>query len=353
MNNDIQLLTNSRAECFKACRRRCFWSYECAIRRDTDAKPLRMGTAYHIGLDFLKTGYTIEEALAAVRLYYACTPTNFDQREWELECDTVAALVTGYEWRWKNAPLNWVASEQSFQVPLVNPATGAKSRLFEFAGKADGIIKLEDGRLAVGEHKLLGNDIGLDSDLWRRLQLDGQISGYVFGGRRVGFQVSTVLYDCARKPTIKPNPIAITDDLGAKIVLDKSGERVRTERGQWRQTGDAAKGYTLQTRDMTPTEWCTKLLDDIGEQPDFYFARVEIPRLDSDIAEWSDELWQLQKSLRDAQVHNRFFKTVSFSTCPFCAYWPLCTMRYQPGDPLPQGFKIVENVNSELGEDQK
>lgn len=351
--SDMQLLTNSRAESFKACRRRCFWAYECRIRRDTDAKPLRMGTAYHAGLDALKKGKSLVDSLAVVRSFYENCPQSFDQREWEIECETVVGLVTGYEWRWRNAPLNWIASEQSFQVPLVNPATGAKSLLFDFAGKTDGIVELEDKRLAVGEHKLLANDIGADSDLWRRMQLDGQISGYVYGGRHIGHKVDTVLYDCARKPTIKPNAIAVTDDLGAKIVVDKLGSRVKTERGQWRQTGDTAKGYTLLTRDMTPTEWCAKLLEDIGERPDFYFARVEIPRLDGDIAEWQEEMWDVQKSIRDAQNNNRWFKTVSFSTCPHCAYFALCTQRYNPAtDALPEGFQIVDDVNPELGEDQ-
>jgi hypothetical protein len=346
-----QLLTNSRAESYKKCRRREFWEYECQIRRDQDAKPLRMGTAYHEGLDILKQGKGLEAALSAVAEIYALNSLIVPQVEWDYERETVLAMVAGYQWRWHESPLNWVASEASFQVPLVNPDTGARSTLFDLAGKIDGIVKLEDGRLAVGEHKLLSGDISQESDLWRRMQLDAQVSCYVYGARQLGHQVDTVLYDIARKPTIKPTPVAVVDDLGAKIVLDATGRRVKTERGQWRQTGDTAKGYTLQTRDMTPDEWCKKLIADIGERPDYYFARCEVPRLDGDIAEWQAEMWDLQKSLRDSQVNNRWYKTVSFATCPNCPFFALCTQRFNPSgsDSLPEGFAYVENVNPELG----
>lgn len=342
----MNLITNSLAECFKKCRKQYYWAYECRIRRAIDARPLRMGTTFHLGLDLLKKGESLDAALETIRTIY--TP------DMAIEAETVVALLNGYAWYWQDSPLTWLASEQSFQVPLCNPETGSASKLFALAGKIDGLVQLEDRRLAVGEHKLLGVDISTDSDVWRRLQLDSQISCYVYGARQLGHDVATVLYDVTRKPTIKPCPVAVTDDLGAKIVLDTHGLRVKTERGQWRQTGDAERGYVLQTREMTPEEWSKKLTTDIAERPAFYFARHEIPRLDQDIDEWQADLWDFQKTLRDAQTNGRWFKTVSFATCPFCPYFGLCTQRFDPNrDALPKGFQVVDNTHPELEDDSK
>jgi hypothetical protein len=183
------------------------------------------------------------------------------------------------------------------------------------------------------------------------MQLDAQITGYVTAARDLGFPVDTVLSDIGRKPTIRPNPVAVCDDLGAKIVLDREGNRVRTERGQWRQTGDTNKGYVLQTRAMTAEEFSAKLTEDIGTRPDFYFQRREIARLDSDIDEYQHELWSLQRTIREAQLSGRWFKTVSYSTCPLCPFFALCSSKYDPSDTLPEGFVKVTDLHPELEDD--
>lgn len=67
----------------------------------------------------------------------------------------------------------------------------------------------------------VGEDIQPDSDLWRRLQIDSQISMYVLAARRLGYPVECVLYNVTRKPTIKPTAIPLLDELGVKIVLDR------------------------------------------------------------------------------------------------------------------------------------
>jgi hypothetical protein len=265
----------------------------------------------------------------------------------EIERETMACLVSGYAWRWAE-PLKVVASEQAFQLRLKNPATGAPSTIFDLAGKIDGIIEVSPGRLAVLEHKFLGTDIAIESDVWRRLQLDSQVSIYINAARELGYDVATVLYDCIRKPTIKPTAVPVTDDLGAKIVLDGNGKRVQTAKGEWRQTGDTDKGFVLQTRDCTAEEWTAKLMADIGKRPNQYYCRHEVPRLDSDLKECRQELWELQQTIRQAENTGRWFKTVSFSTCPNCPYFGFCTSKYNPSDPLPAGFSKVVDLHPEL-----
>ena len=54
-----------------------------------------------------------------------------------------------------------IAVEQEFELPIVNPRTGRKSRKFALGGKIDAIAEDEDGRLWILENKTVG--IGLES----------------------------------------------------------------------------------------------------------------------------------------------------------------------------------------------
>lgn len=344
-----QLLTHSRQDTFKTCRRRHFFAYEIGLRRTTDAKALRMGSAFHDGVEQLGKGGTIEQACEAIYKRYD-RPDVFDPYEWDIERETVLRMVCAYQWRWQTHPLEYLAVERSFELPLVNPETGKATSLFNLAGKIDGIVKMEDGRQAVKETKLFGDDIGPDSELWRRMRIDHQVSLYMTAARQLGFPVDTVLYDVARKPTIKPSTIAITDELGAKIVLDQRGQRVRTAKGEWRQTGDTNQGYVLQTRQMTADEWGEKLSNDIAERPDFYFQRVEVPRLDQDLSEYQSEIWEIQQTIRAAQKSGRWYRTVNKNSCGFCPYFDICASgkTITVDAPPPEGFEFVGDLHPEL-----
>jgi hypothetical protein len=344
----MDTITHSRTASFKACRKKHWYEYELGLRPTIDARALRIGTAHHSGLDTWKKTADNEAAIETARATYGECPAMFDSADWEMERETVAALVSGYCWRWKEAAHKVIASELSFRLPLVNPATGAKSKLFELAGKIDGIIEMEDGRLAVEEEKTVSEDVGTGASYWQRLQIDTQASIYMYAARQLGYDVATVIWSATRKPTIKPTAVAVVDDLGAKIVLDAAGNRVKTARGEWRQTGSTDDGYILRTRPMNTDEWTKRLVDDIGERPEFYFARMEIPRLDSEIAEMQAELWDIQKTIRTAQNENRWYRTVSVDTCPWCSYFGLCASKWTQQAGLPEGFAFVDNCFPEL-----
>lgn len=344
MPEEKQLLTHSRISAFKECRRKHWYLYEQAIRPIADAKALRMGSAYHDGLEALANGRPIDDACEIVRQRYQTV--EFDDVLYEQE--TVLRLLCGYLWRWQDSWPEHIAAEQEFELPLINPETGKATPLFSLAGKIDGIVKLEDGRLAVMEHKLLSEDLSSDSALWRRLRIDHQISLYVLAARRLGYPVDTVLYNVARKPTIEPTAVPVLDSLGVKIVLDRSGERVKTEKGLWRQTGDSAKGYTLQTRPMTVDEWGEKLAADIAVRPEFYYARIEVPRLDQDLQEFEYELWDIQQSLRDAQRNGRHYRTCTKNTCAWCPLFEPCSASIDVTQTVPDGFVRLENPHQEL-----
>lgn len=348
MNSDKQLLTHSSMAAFKECRRKFYYSYQLGLRRIDDSRALRMGSAFHAGIAALNTG-GIQEACNIVRDAYARCPEQFDLYEWQIECETILRLVCAYDWRWSVSPLEYVVTEGAFQIPLTNPATSAPSQIFDLAGKIDGIVRLEDGRLAVKETKTVSEDLSIGSDYWRRLRIDHQISLYIHAARQANYPVDTVLYDVVRKPSISPTAVPLVDENGVKIVLDAAGERVKNKDGKtWRQTSDTEKGFVLQTRPMTVEEWGNKLSEDIAARPDFYFARVEIPRLDQDIEEFRTELWDVQGTIRAAQRGEHWYRTVG-RNCQFCPHFDHCStgQRIDPSNP-PMGFQIVSDIHPEL-----
>lgn len=352
MNNrkPLQLLTHSRQDTWKTCRRKHYYAYDLGMRPIHDARALRMGSAFDDGVSTLGRGESTDAACEAVNSHYAKIPDHFDPFDWLMERETILRLVCAYAWRWSTSGIVNVGTQTAFQIPLVNPATGAATPIFDLAGKIDGIVRLEDGRLAVKETKTCSEDISPHSEYWRRLRMDHQISLYIHAARQMGYTVDTVLYDVVRKPSIAPTDVPELDSAGLKIVVDEHGERVRNVKGgTWRQTADKEKGYVVKSRLMTTQEWGDKLTADIVERPEFYFARMEIPRLDQDIADYQSEIWEIQLSIRDAQRTGRHYRTVNRNTCPYCPYFDLCSTNAKVSkDRPPEGFVFLDNPHPEL-----
>ncbi len=342
-----QLLTHSRQDSFKTCRRKHYYSYELMLRKKRPATALRMGTAYHNGVEALGLGHGLAIACQAVVDTYGGCPDGIDELEWSYEVETVRRMICGYDWRWGEHNVKHLEVEKHFEIPLVNPKTGKSTANWNLAGKIDAIVELEDGRLAVKETKLFGDDIGTDSPLWMRMRMDHQVSLYIYAARRLGYQVDCVLYDVARKPTIKPTLVPDLDENGLKIVLDANGERVYLANKKPRQSADKEAGQILSARPMSTEEWGEKLGNDIGERPDYYFNRVEVARLDHDIEEYMHEIWDLQQAMRDAQKNNRWYRTVNKNTCQFCEYFNICSTGQQVTD-APEGFEILSTRHPEL-----
>lgn len=354
-----QLITHSRIQCVQTCRKKHWWKYEQGIRKQSDATALRMGSIYHQMLDLLGQGQALEIALEYLqREYVTNPPEQLDDYQASIEQATLAVLVTCYQWRWAHSEITILATEKSFQIPLCNPKTGSASTVFDHAGKLDKSILLEDGRQGLMEHKLLGVDHGDGSDLRKMLRMDPQITLYLHAERVLGQLAETIIYDVTRKPTIKPSAIPVLDDDGFKIVIDQNGNRVfladklkkngEITSGKPRQSASKDNKWTLYTRPMTPEEWGEKLRSDIGERPDFYFSRIEVPRLDDEIEDALQDLWDAQKTIREAQNTGRWFRTVNRNSCPFCEYFSLCCAKYDLADGVPEGFEHSDNVHPEL-----
>lgn len=349
-------LTNSQLTCAATCLRKACIAYVHRIRPDTDAAALRFGKAWHDVLDRRARNIPLAHNIHEVRIaYQAAKGTDEDRNEaLDYECQTICTMAILYDWRWSEMDSNITieASEEAFLVPIINPETGRSDRNYVFSGKIDRRVRLDDGRLLLMENKTTSSDITPESDYWKRLRIDSQIDRYVLAGRHLGHDIHAVLYDVARKPSIRPATVTLTDADGIKIVLDQNGDRVRTKDGKgWRQTGDSALGYTVITRPETPEEWGIRLHDHIAADPDRYFARREIPKTGIELAEAQRDLWDAAHLWHQSMSNDRFPKNssacVGYGTCP---YLNLCSTGWTPSAdaPVPAGFVRIPDPHAEL-----
>ncbi len=294
----MQRITHSRIACAGECLKKHFWRYELCLKPYRESQPLRMGSAVHYGLELIGQVDTQTAISRAVADYDAWPPDYIDPEAWAVERHTVASLLSGYAWRWSevDAGIETVATETDFDLPLVNPISGRPSQTFSLAGKRDKVIRYPDGRLGIRESKTTSQKLDTDSDYWGRLQMDAQTSLYWLAAVAENYPVEFVEFDVIRKPSIRLK---------------------KTE---------------------NPEEYGNRLLEDIGERPDFYFARREIPRLQADLDETAGELWAWGKILRQCQLDGHWPRNTSAcNRFGRCEYWSLCTSGFC-GDYVPEGY---------------
>lgn len=331
MRSPRKLLTASRVARFKECRRRDFYENEMGLRPVSAAYVLRWGICMHGAIDALATG-GLDAAIHYIRLHEHFWSEPFTGR-------TLEVLITRYDDLWTTNPTfggaptiaGIIASEQVWSAPLRNPETPvswAKSTTWELAGKKDQRVKLCDGRRAILETKTTGHDI-TDDRYWRRLRMDGQISMYMLSEEDEPEPAETLVYNVIRRPTIAP--LKATPEESRKYRKD--GELYANQRAN----------------DEMPQEWADRLSIDIGGRPEWYFARREIPRLEADMAMFRQELWDVAKDIRAAQLTNRWYRNVQERLCPHCPFFDVCCGLIDlEQTPVPDGFEIIDDIHPEL-----
>jgi len=309
-----QLLTHSRLSCFRSCPRQHELRYELGLRAEIDDMVLRIGSGFHAALEAKDLGLDPDQVLG-------------ERIQDPHELAMVAAMYQGHESYW-NQRFKVVATEREFALPLRNPETGRESRCWTLGGKIDRIVELTDGRLALQEYKTTSRDFAPGAEYWMKLHLDQQLSIYVIAARELGYPVETILYDVTRRPGLRP----------------------------LRATPEAARKYTKEGRlyanqrdlDETPEEYAARVAADIASRPDYYFARIEIARLDQDLADCAHELWTQQLTIREMQRSRRWYRNPGACfTMRVCEYLPICQLRDLDVS-TPNGYVRLDDPHPEL-----
>ncbi len=346
MSVHLPVITNSEMKTHRRCARERHYTYDLGYRVVREADALRGGSLAHLGLEawWRSTGDRLADALAAMQ----GEPDPYDRVRAE-------QMMRGYDARWLDEVQHFevLSVEQEFRAPLVNPETGAASRTFDLAGKLDVIVRdLRDGLVYKIEHKTSAEDIGVGSSYWKRLTLDPQISTYYEGARSLGYDPAGCLYDVLGKPGQRPGNVPLVDEVGFKIVLDGDGKRVYVSSGKKpRETADAKLGYVLQTRPETPEEYGARIADAIAADPDRYYQRGVVVRLEADEREAAFDRWQIARLIREAQLAGRHPRNpdscIRYSR--ECDFFGVCTGTANLEDTTL--FRKVEHVHEELSTD--
>ena len=339
----LSLITTSELRTFRRCKREHHYSYRLGYREVNKAGPLRFGTAVHEALEIWWSPATMCDFEATIAAIDKAGEID------DYERAKARAMMCAYHARWKDEPLAVLGVEVEFESPLVNPATGAISKTFRVGGKIDALVRMPNGDVYIVEHKTCGVECTFDSPYWKRLRLDPQISTYYVGGRALGHDIKGCLYDVLRKPPLRPSQIPILDAEGLKIVVDATGQRVRTKDGKkWRETADAKQGYLLQTRLETPQEFEARCIQAILEEPDRYLVRGEVYRLEEDELDAAEDMWATARELRESELSTRFPRNPD--ACErygrFCSYYDVCSGSASLDDP--SLFRRTKGKHEEL-----
>lgn len=339
MAEQLRLLTNSMRSKFNACHRAYKLAYVDLKRPAIPSDALSFGTAMHSLLEH----YWKREGF---------DPIDTGDRFRDV---TLRELFEGYVRRWLDEDLEKyepVGAEVYFEAPLMNPETRCISKTWKLAGKIDAIARERaTGKVVIVEHKTTSQDIGPGSDYWKKIPIDGQVSGYYVGAQAVGLDAQDCVYDVIRKPTIRPSSsVPVLDDDGLKIVVDEvTGERVMKKDGTPRQS--AGEGMKLLTRDELPEEYAERLRDDICARPDYYFQRLSVARSEGDLAEYLYDMWAVGREIADAERMGRFSRNPNAcSMYGQCEYFDVCTGCASIDDVTL--FRTAENPNEELNNTQ-
>lgn len=294
MNN---LLTASRQSALLRCPRLHYWRYEVGLKHETESVALRFGSAWHLAKEARSKGADYETALAAA------LPESVELDE--LSVATLGGLLAGYYKHYANDTL---IKEMHREVEFSGALNG--SRTFTVAGKIDGLAVLHDGRLALVEDKTTSDSLDAGSDYWLRLRWNSQLFQYILAAQELGWDVACCIYDVVRKPSIR------------------------------------------QKQNETVEQFGERLFADTQERPEFYFARREVPIIQSDLEEFKEQRLTLSRMiLHSRNAEKRFDKperawarNVSEITCRTCSYQSFCLQNISVDTAHPPaGFKIEFN----------
>ena len=103
-----------------------------------------------------------------------------------------------------------------------------------------------------------------------------------------------------------------------------------------------------RTDDEAPEEFRSRLREHIAENPDRYYVRGEVPRLEDDERDAAFDLWQTARAIADAQRLGRFPRNdqACMRWGRMCSYFALCAREADMNDSTL--FRCVESRHEEL-----
>lgn len=366
----LNVLSNSAIACYRSCPRDFQYRYLQKRRPRRSSEALRFGSFFHVGLNtwWITVGDAGDKFSAAVHAMRERAEKRPDDAD-PFQLVKAEELMLGYSARWGGEDYKTLAVERVFDVPLVNPATGTASTKYRVHGAIDVIAVERSGRVIHVEHKTTSNDITFGSDYWRKVSaLDPQVSTYQSALKAIGIPAAETLYDVVRKVDLRP--FKATPEESRRYTKGKTkkcpfctktgnlpGFHLVTAVGEIALTCDS-KGTVVvdaprldarqHEEDETPEGFRERVREHIAANPERYFARGPIVRLERDEAEHARDTWQTAAMIRASENAGSFPRNPG--ACErfhrLCDYFEVCSGNASIDDD--SRFRSAEHAHEEL-----
>ncbi len=283
----------------------------------------------------------------------------------EVEYYTLLNALAAYNWYWASQEqYKTVARELEFETPI-RTLSGRALPNVSLRGMIDKIVQNEQGQFLVLEHKTTGSSIDSDSTFWQHLsmgvqsylypgtaqtmQADGELRGY--GITPKDPPIYGMLFDVFHKPQIKPKKLTQKDSkefietgvyFGQKFNVtcpaDADGPVCN---GEVLDCEPGKKEGTFTIRE-TPEMFGARLLGDISDRPEFYFARREVARTSGDFDRFRRELLSIYQTMRLMKKNCGWYHCDDQCEATFkCQYMSICYADKDVSEEVPDGFKKI------------
>lgn len=316
---------------------------------------------------------------------YATCPPSIDLVKWETERTVLLYSAIGWQWHWQDETIETVAREVAFNRHI--------NTMYQRRGRIDRIIRRHGG-LSLGEYKSTSKTIDSGSPYWDRLNKDSQLTLYLIEARHAQLAgeleqygisasdplISGMLYDVWHKPTTKPKKLTQADtkkfmapareNPETKVEGEYFGEKFSLIWTDMGMTGLGAQYLfvndvqaipswgkppkpTKKNPDPvppivireTPEMFGARLLADIQEQPEKYFARKDIARTDLELGQFDKEFYNIARVADFMTRQDLWFIDESQCAATYrCSCYPICHggLDITNGN-VPEGFKCSLN----------
>lgn len=208
-------------------------------------------------------------------------------------------LMRGYDARWVDDVYVSLSVEKTYVSELINPATLSKSRTFDVAGKLDVYAK-RGGKRFVIDHKTTSDEIeDPNASYWQQLKVEGQVTHYLLLMWLQGERPDGAIWDVIRKPQTSPKKLTKADRAGVVAERKYYGVELPYETLAALQTDDRE---TLAMYEARLAHDCTH------DRPERFFQRRAVPRIDKEILEYAEDLWQHSQDILAARKVERLPK---------------------------------------------
>jgi len=249
-------------------------------------------------------------------------------------------LMRGYEAIYGDGPHMQVLDIESVaKSDLYNPDSQRTSRSFVTAGVIDSRLLNAQDHLVIMDHKTTSDDIEDPmSSYWKQLVIEGQASHYLLMEFLNGRRVEYALWDVVKKPGISPREISKKEQTEIALTGQYFGFTLTQEQVD----------HALRLKRESPELYEYRLAQDCtDERPSRYFQRRRVPRLDSELGEYAQELWEHSQEILAARRNKRWMR--NSGACMLygspCRFLNICSGHDEPDS---DKWRKKEWVHNEL-----